>query len=96
MPTVIRELKANLLLIPTLSIKMDAFRTLASDVATWNQGITVIANGAFDQVPGANVVFGVPAQSQKVFEKQPPTPSAVILTIGNQYKSPRVSSYPLE
>ena len=45
-PTLLADLRANLVLVPCLSFKMDAFRSAAGTIATRTQGITLVANAA--------------------------------------------------
>jgi hypothetical protein len=86
-PTVLGELRANLVLVPTLSFKMDAFRTVAADVATWSQGVTMMANAAIAARPRSSrppIVIGMPSQRGSVVATAPPPRSLLVVRVGSR------------
>ena len=86
-PTVLGDVRANLVLVPTLSFKMDAFRTVAADIATWSQGVAVMANAAIAAHPRASrpaVVVGMPSQRGSVVATVPPPRSLLVIAMGSQ------------
>ena len=98
-PRALVELRVNLALVPTLSFKMDAFRAAASDIATWGQGISVIANAVLPQRPrGARppAIVGLPSQYGSVVSEAPPARSLWAITIGNQKKKPTFVTIPTD
>ncbi len=90
-PRALVNLRANLVLVPALSFKLDAFRTAVADVATWSQGIALVANAGFGptaRAPRPGVVVGLPSQSVSVHQASPPPLSLLVITIGNPKKNP--------
>ncbi len=87
-PTLLADLRANLVLVPCLSFKMDAFRSAAGTIATRAQGITLIANAAIS-LRGKRrrgrppIIVGLPSQVGSVIAKTPPTGSLLVVTLGN-------------
>jgi hypothetical protein len=88
------DLRANLVMVPALSFKLDAFRAAAADVASWGQGIALIANAGFgprQRSPRLGTIIAVPSQQQSVHEVVPPGCSLIVATIGNQDKKANLS-----
>lgn len=86
-PAALGELRANLVLVPALSFKMDAFRTVAADVATWAQGIALIANAAIAARPRSSrppIVVGMPSQRGSVFATAPAPRSLLMVRVGSR------------
>jgi predicted amidohydrolase len=98
-PHVLSEIRTNLVLVPALSFKMDAFRTAAADLATWGQGITLVANAGLAQRPRGQrhpVVVGVPSQLGSVTAEVPPPRSLHITTLGSQKQKPSFACLPTD
>jgi predicted amidohydrolase len=94
-PRLLAELRANLVLVPALTFKMDAFRTAAADVATWAQGVALVANAALAQRPrGARseVVVALPSQEISLYAEIPPARSILVATLGNPERMPQVAA----
>lgn len=88
LPALLADLRANLVLVPCLSFKMDAFRSAAGTIATRAQGITLVANAAISlrgtrQRGRPPIIIGVPSQVGSVIAKTPPTGSLLVMTLGN-------------
>jgi len=94
-PRLLAELRANLVLVPALSFKMDAFRTAACDVATWAQGVALVANAALAARPRgtrSEVVVALPSQDISLYAEVPPPGSILVATLGNAEHPPRVAA----
>lgn len=90
-PRMLGDLRANLVLVPALSFKLDAFRAAAGDVATWAQGVALVANagfGASRRAARPGLVIGLPSQAGSVHHPVPPGRSLFVVTIGNESKKP--------
>lgn len=87
LPHLLGDLRANLVLVPTLSFKMDAFHTAAADIATRGQGITLMANAVLASKsrrgPRPPIVVGLPSQTRSVLAQAPPPHSLLIIKIGS-------------
>jgi len=87
-PAMLADLRANLVLVPCLSFKMDAFRSTAGTIATGAQGITLIANAAIS-LRGTRrrgrppIIVGLPSQVGSVVAKTPQLGGLLIVTLGN-------------
>jgi hypothetical protein len=94
MPHLLGDLRANLVMVPCLSFKMDAFRTAAADIATRSQGVALMANAAIasrkHRGGRPEIVVGLPSQRSSVIAKGPPPHSLLIVTIGKG--SPQVAT----
>ncbi len=91
MPQLLGELRANLVLVPSLTFKTDAFAAGAAAVATTAQGITLIANACISASPRgkrAEVVIGMPTQLGSVTSQTPPPHSIVVATVGQRRSRP--------
>lgn len=89
-PRMLGDLRANLVMVPALSFKLDAFRAAAGDIASWGQGIALIANAGFGprpRSPRVGLVVAVPSQQASVHEVVPPARSLAITTIGDYEKN---------
>ena len=85
MPRLLGELRANLVMVPTLTFKTDAFAASAATVATAGQGITLIANACISASPRSKrpeVVIGMPTQLGSVTRETPPPHSIVVAFVG--------------
>ncbi len=94
-PRMLAEVRANLVLVPALTFKMDAFRTAAADVATWAQGVAVVANAALGMRPRGSrneVVVALPSQETSLFAEIPPARSILVATLGNPERRPQVAA----
>lgn len=92
-PRMLGDLRANLVLVPALSFKLDAFRAVAGDIASWGQGVALIANAGFGprrRAPRVGLVMAVPSQHGSVHELVPPGRCLAIATIGDPSKNATV------
>jgi|GEM_PF-5845081 len=94
LPTLLADLRANLVLVPCLSFKMDAFRSAVGTVASRGQGISLIANAAIS-LRGRRrgrppIIIGLPSQVGSVIARVPPTGSLLVVTLGNNRTPGRV------
>jgi len=96
-PMLLGEARVNLVLVPCLSFKMEAFRTVAGDVATWAQGVALMANAAFAASARGRrqpVVVGLPSQSGSVFVPTPPPRSVVVVFFFNDTATTEIYTVP--
>ncbi len=96
MPRLLDELRANLVLVPALTFKTDAFHAAVAEVAARCQAITLVANaclatGARGQ-RRADVTLGVPAQRGSVHAVTPKAPALVVVTLGSKSRRARIYS----
>lgn len=92
-PRILGDIRANLVLVPVLSFKMDAFRAVAASIATWGQGVSLMANACV--APDAEserppLVIGMPSQMGSVISEAPPPRSLLIVTIGSLTRKPSI------
>lgn len=93
-PQLLGDLRANLVLVPSLTFKLDAFRATAGDIATWSQGIALIANACIVPAPRRRrppVVVAVPSQAGSVHVQTPSPCSLLIVSLGTSRRNPEIA-----